>query len=108
MGNVAELTQTSFQADVLESKIPVLVDFWAPWCGPCRRIAPLVEQLAAEYAGRVKFAKIDVDQSQELAGSYGVMNIPTLMIFKNGVVVERFTGIPDSARLKDAVNQAIG
>ena len=108
MGKVTELTQTSFQADVLQCKMPVLVDFWAPWCGPCRRIAPLVEQLAIEYAGKVKFAKIDVDQSQELAGSYGVMNIPTLMIFKGGGVVERFTGIPDSALLKDAINQAIG
>jgi len=108
MGKATELTQSSFQAEVLESKIPVLVDFWAPWCGPCRRIAPLVEQLAADYAGRAKVAKIDVDQCQDLAGSYGVMNIPTLMIFKNGDVVERFTGIPDNARLQDALNQAVG
>jgi len=108
MGKATEITQTSFQSEVLESSIPVLVDFWAPWCGPCRRIAPLVEQLVTEYAGKAKIAKVDVDQCQELAGSYGVMNIPTLMVFKGGEVVERFTGIPDTTRLKDAINQAIG
>ena len=108
MGNVAELTQANFQAEVLESNIPVLVDFWAPWCGPCRRIAPLVEQLAAEYAGKAKFVKIDVDQAQELAGSYGIMNIPTLILFKDGKQFDTFMGIPDSARLKQALNQAIG
>lgn len=108
MGKATEITQTNFQSEVLESGVPVLVDFWAPWCGPCRRIAPLVEQLVTEYAGKAKIAKVDVDQCQELAGSYGIMNIPTLMVFKGGEVVERFTGIPDTARLKDAIDQAIG
>jgi thioredoxin 1 len=108
MGNVVELTQSSFQAEVVESAIPVLVDFWAPWCGPCRRVAPLVDDLAQQYAGRAKFVKIDVDQSQELAGGYGVNSIPTLMIFKKGEVVDRFVGIPPKSRLDSALSEAAG
>jgi thioredoxin 1 len=107
MANLTELTQASFQAEVLESTLPVLVDFWAPWCGPCRRIAPLVEELAQQYADRVKVAKLNVDECQELAGSYGVNAIPTLMIFKNGEVLERFSGIPAKNRLEDALNAAV-
>jgi thioredoxin 1 len=108
MANLTELTQDDFQAEVLESAIPVLVDFWAPWCGPCRRVAPLVEELAQQYAGRIKFVKIDVDQSQELAGGYGVNSIPTLMIFKKGEVVDRFVGIPPKSRLDSALSEAAG
>ena len=107
MANVVELTETSFQPEVLESTTPVLVDFWAPWCGPCRRVAPLVDQLAQEYAGRAKFVKIDVDQSQQLAGSYGIHSIPTLMLFKNGEVVDRFVGIPPISKIQEALNQAV-
>jgi thioredoxin 1 len=106
MASLRELTQADFPAEVLESNIPVLVDFWAPWCGPCRRVTPLVEELAQQYAGRVKFVKIDVDQSQELAGGYGVNSIPTLMIFKNGEVVDRFVGIPPKSRLDNALSEA--
>lgn len=108
MANVRELTQTDFPAEVLESDVPVLVDFWAPWCGPCRRVAPMVDELAQQYAGRVKFVKIDVDQSQELAGGYGVNSIPTLMIFKSGEVVDRFVGIPPKSRLDNALSEAAG
>ncbi len=108
MANLSELTEADFQAEVLESTLPVLVDFWAPWCGPCRRVTPLVEELAQQYAGRVKFVKIDVDQSQELAGGYGVNSIPTLMIFKNGQVVDRFVGIPPKSRLDSALSEAVG
>jgi len=107
MANVAELAESSFQPEVMDSTIPVLVDFWAPWCGPCRRVAPMVDQLAQEYAGRVKFVKIDVDQSQQLAGSYGIHSIPTLMLFKNGEVVDRFVGIPPLSKVQDALNQAV-
>jgi thioredoxin 1 len=108
MADLTELTQDDFQTEVLESNIPVLVDFWAPWCGPCRRVAPLVEEMARQYAGRVKVVKIDVDQSQELAGGYGVNSVPTLMIFKNGQVVDRLVGIPPKSRLDSALSEVAG
>lgn len=108
MGNVSELTQNEFKTEVLESSTPVLVDFWAPWCGPCRRVAPLVEELAQQYAGRLKVCKIDVDHNQELAASYGINSIPTLMIFKDGEVVDRFVGIPERENLETSLNEAVG
>lgn len=108
MANLKELTQNEFKNEVLESVDPVLVDFWAPWCGPCRRVAPLVEELAQQYAGRVKVVKVDVDQNQELAGGYGINSIPTLMIFKDGEVVDRFVGIPPRDKLETALNEALG
>ena len=108
MGNVQELSDTNFATEVLQAEQPVLVDFWAPWCVPCRNIAPVVEQLASENAAALKVAKINVDQSPSVAASYGVSSIPTLMIFKNGEVVERFVGIQAKNRLQDAINQAIG
>jgi len=108
MANLKELTEKEFKTEVLESSTPVLVDFWAPWCGPCRRVAPLVEELAEQYAGRLKVCKVDVDQNQQLAGGYGINSIPTLMIFKDGEVVDRFVGIPPRDRLENALNEAIG
>jgi thioredoxin 1 len=108
MANLKELTEKEFKTEVLESSTPVLVDFWAPWCGPCRRVAPLVEELAQQYAGRLKVCKVDVDQNQQLAGGYGINSIPTLMIFKDGEVVDRFVGIPPRDRLENALNEAIG
>jgi len=108
MANLKELTEKEFKTEVLESSTPVLVDFWAPWCGPCRRVAPLVEELAQQYVGRLKVCKVDVDQNQELAAGYGINSIPTLMIFKDGDVVDRFVGIPPRDRLENALNEAIG
>jgi len=108
MANLKELSQNEFKGEVLESSTPVLVDFWAPWCGPCRRVAPLVEELAQQYAGRVKVVKVDVDQNQELAGGYGINSIPTLMIFKDGEVVDRFVGIPPRDKLETALDEALG
>jgi thioredoxin 1 len=106
MGNVRELSDQEFQSEVLQSTEPVLIDFWAPWCGPCRMIAPIVEELASENAGAVKFAKINIDNSPNTAASYGVSSIPTLMIFKNGEVVDRFVGVQPKKRLQEAIEQA--
>jgi thioredoxin 1 len=92
MGNAVAVNEESFSREVLESPVPVLVDFWATWCGPCRAIAPVVEQIAAENAGRLKVVKLDVDENGETSIRYGVMNIPTLLLFKGGKVVERWIG----------------
>ena len=93
MGNAVAVTEESFTKEVLESPVPVLVDFWAVWCGPCRAIAPIVEQIAEEYSGRVKVVKLDVDENGETSIRYGVMNIPTLLLFKGGKAVERWVGV---------------
>lgn len=90
--NVVTLTDQNFTKEVLESEIPVLVDFWAPWCAPCRMIAPIVEQLADEYLGRFKIAKLNTDENFETAGKFRVMSIPTLGIFKNGQLVDGVIG----------------
>ncbi|MCS7192507.1 MAG: thioredoxin [Armatimonadetes bacterium] len=86
------VNKTNFEKEVLQSDIPVLVDFWAVWCVPCRMIAPIVERLAEKYAGKLKVAKLDVDENQEIAIRYQVMSIPTLLFFKNGQVVDRVIG----------------
>ena len=99
------VTNASFEAEVLRSSEPVLVDFWATWCPPCRMIAPAVEELASEYAGKAKVAKLDVDENPEIAQRYGVQSIPTLLVFKDGQVVEQRVGaLPkaEMARMLDA------
>lgn len=106
MSKVPEFTEENFQQEVLESAEPVLVDFWAPWCGPCQRIAPVVEELAAENAGRLKVGKVNVDVSPRLAAEYGVNSIPTLMVFKNGEVIRSLIGLQPKARLQEAINAA--
>jgi thioredoxin 1 len=106
MGAVTEVNDTNFETEVLQSSEPVLVDFWAPWCGPCRQIAPLVEQLAGENAGSAKIFKLNVDDAPRAAQNYGVSSIPTLMVFKNGEVVDRFVGVQPKTRLQDAIDAA--
>ena len=86
------ITDQNFEAEVLKSSTPVLIDFWAVWCGPCRAIAPVVEQLASEYEGKVKIGKLDVDENPDTAVKYGVRSIPTLLVFKNGQVVDTIIG----------------
>jgi len=100
------ISDDSFETDVLQSDKPVLVDFWAPWCGPCRQIAPLVEELAGENDGSAKVTKLNVDEAPNSAQSYGVSSIPTLMVFKGGEVVDRFVGVQPKARLQEALDAA--
>jgi len=108
MHNAVEITDQSFDSEVLKSPLLVLVDFWATWCGPCRMIAPVVEELAAENIDSVKVCKLNIDDSPNIAAGYGVSSIPTLMIFKNGQVVERFVGVQPKKRLQEALEQAKG
>lgn len=92
MSNEAEFTDANFEAEVIKSDKPVLVDFWAPWCGPCKMIAPIVEEIAHEYSDKLKVGKLNTDDNQQIAAKFGVMSIPTLMIFKGGEPVERIVG----------------
>ncbi len=105
---VPEFDDANFEREVLQSSQPVLVDFWAPWCGPCRQIAPVIEQLAGENQGSVKIGKLNVDEAPVAAQSFGVSSIPTLMLFKNGEVVERYVGLQPKSRLQEAIDAAIG
>jgi len=92
MANAVAVTDQSFDLEVLQSPVPVLVDFWAAWCGPCRAIAPTVDQMAVEYSGKLKVVKVDVDANQEVSNRYGILSIPALVLFKNGQVVEKLVG----------------
>jgi thioredoxin 1 len=90
--NIVTLTISNFESEVLQSETPVLVDFWAEWCGPCKMIGPLIDELAAEYDGRVKFGKVNIDDEQSLAADYGIRAIPTMLLFKGGEVVDQMVG----------------
>jgi thioredoxin 1 len=105
---VQEITDANFESEVIKSQQAVLVDFWAPWCGPCRQIAPVIEQLAGENSGSAKVVKINVDEAPNCAQSYGVSSIPTLMVFKAGEVVDRFVGVQPKLRLQEAIDAAKG
>ncbi|PHX93331.1 MAG: thioredoxin [Pedosphaera sp.] len=104
-GNIVNVTEASFEADVLKSTVPVLVDFWAEWCGPCKMLIPVLNELATEYAGKVKIAKVNVDQAGMLAGQYGVQSIPALFFFKGGQVVAQMVGARSKKDLKAQLDQ---
>ena len=102
--NVIVLTESNWEAEVINSNILVLVDFWAPWCGPCRIIAPIIEELAMEIGDRVKFGKLNTDENPNIAMRYGIRAIPTLMLFKNGEVVDTRIGVQPKEALKQMIN----
>ena len=102
-----QLNDSNFKKEVLESKLPVIVDFWATWCGPCKMLAPIVEELAREYEERVKIAKLNVEESPRTATMYGVMSIPTLIFFKGGKVMEQFVGALSKPELKKKIEESL-
>ncbi|OGI20675.1 MAG: thioredoxin [Candidatus Melainabacteria bacterium RIFCSPHIGHO2_02_FULL_34_12] len=107
MANVGEVTDATFEAEVLKAKLPVLVDFWAPWCGPCRAVAPVVEEIANEYDGKLKVLKLNTDENPRTAQSYRISGIPSLMVFKNGQPVEQVVGAVPKSTLSSAVEKHI-
>lgn len=104
--NVVEITDSSFDAEVLKSTTPVLVDFWAEWCGPCLRLAPTIDRLADQYAGKIKVGKVDTDANRESALAHNISAIPTLILFKDGQPVNRFVGVPRESELTAALDAA--
>ncbi len=104
--NILTLTEATFEDEVLKSSVPVLVDFWAEWCGPCKAIAPILDELAQEYDGRVKIGKVNIDHEQSLAGKHGVRAIPTLLLFKDGQVTEQMVGLRSKRDLKTSLDRA--
>lgn len=105
--SVKSVTGDNFQQEVLQEKLPVLVDFWAPWCGPCKMVGPIVETLAAENEGKLAVAKINVDENKDLAVQYGIRGIPTLVFFKEGAEVKRIVGAQNKSQLQSAIDQVL-
>jgi thioredoxin 1 len=106
-GKAVDVTDSNFRTEVLESELPVMVDFWAAWCGPCRMVAPIVEELAGEYDGKLKVCKLNVDENHDTAKEYGIMSIPTLLMFKGGKVAERLVGAMPKAEFKKQIDKIL-
>ena len=104
---LAAATDSNFENEVLKSDNPVLVDFWAPWCGPCKAIGPIVEEIAGQYKDSVKIMKLNVDDNQKMAAHFGVLSIPTLILFKEGKVLEKIVGLVPKAKLEDLIKKAL-
>jgi len=107
MSKKLEFTDQNFQTDVVGSNVPVLVDFWAPWCGPCRMVDPVVEEIAGEYAGKLKVGKLNTDDNRETAAKYGIMSIPTIMIFKGGEVKARIVGAQPKRAIVEKIDEVL-
>lgn len=107
MPQIFELTDDNFEGEVINSDKPVLVDFWAEWCGPCRMVAPIVEEIAVEYEGKLKVGKVDVDKSNRVAMQYGIRSIPSLFFFKDGKIVDRIIGAVPKKNFKEAIDRIL-
>lgn len=107
MSSALAITDATFQSEVVESTIPVLVDFWAVWCGPCKMVAPIVDELAGEYEGKVKVGKVDVDSEQKIATDFGIRSIPTLLIFKDGKVADTIVGAVPKKHVQEKLEAAL-
>lgn len=107
MSKPLDVTDSSFDTEVLQSDVPVIVDFWATWCGPCKMIAPILEEVAGEYDGKVKVVKLDVDSNNQTAGKYNIMSIPSLLFFKNGEIVDQVVGAVPKAQLTARLDKIV-